>query len=471
MPEEISIGNVHTHHFIGNYIPDAIFAQQTGHTEKKLRSFAMQLIGTLFLPKRKRNFLRLLDSKDVNDVREIHLEDMQKGSKVDYAVDYAVVLLVDYAMAAPKPVGEKLVPYPTIMENTAKSCARNPFTFFLFHYFDPRWMVMTDNALGKRSYRIENGAYKGLEFKDTTFAIRLLLKAFYEYGIVGIKLYPAHGYHPIPEENLLEKNLIQYIETPLNADEREIVKYNMEYLYEFAHTHSLPLLSHCGPGGSYNVLVSERLLGRHVWRYTNPMNFSQVVARRPGCQFRVCLAHMGGKPHKIEEAELAKVWRQDILQMIKDFPGHFYTDLSYDLSNFLSQEINDKKKRKEGLSRCLCQLKKEYLSNPDYRQYFLFGTDWPMGYALFEESEYVRVCWEALKDEGNPNGGVSEMQAHYFSRNIADFIFGKEHIIPENYIKFIEGELKAQGIGEIPLQNWIAKQETPDHQTIYKLLY
>ena len=121
-------------------------------------------------------------------------------------------------MSAPVAKKEKLACYTTILNDTAESCAHNPFQFYLFHYFDPRYGVSKDMILGKTEYKIEVNNEK-LTIPETTAAIRLLLKAYYEYGIVGIKLYPPNGYHPLPEENVNKDNLVQINNNPLQKDE------------------------------------------------------------------------------------------------------------------------------------------------------------------------------------------------------------------------------------------------------------
>lgn len=448
MTKRKGFANVHTHHFIGNYVPDTMFVQQSGFKEKlirKLNKFHLpKLILRIFYPQLY-HLIRLLDSDDINEVRKLSLKDMEASS-----IDYSVVLLADYSLAAPKMnEKEKLAHYRVILKETAESIVKNPFKFFLYHYFDPRFMVMADNIIGVKDYTIND-----ITYKNTTFSIRLLLNAYYHHGAVGIKLYPPLGYHPIPEANLDKENLIQILDKELNEKEREYVKHNLEFLYEFAGEKGLPLLSHCGPGGSYNVVISDELKGRHVWSYTNPMNFEEIMNKYGNSNLRFCFAHMGGKPHKLEESDMARIWRKNILSLIKKYPGHFYADVSYELSNFLA--IKEKKWDHDSLDACIREMK-EYLEDKDSGDYILFGSDWPLNYPMFNEWDYVKVHREGLGDE------LFQKMA---SDNISRFLFGEDRIIPDNHMEFL---LTHHG-DTLTEPDWVIKETTPEGKDIYKLV-
>lgn len=453
MKEIKGIGDIHTHHFISRYVPDSLFKNQTKHEEKKLRLFAS--IRFLF-PRSKRLFLKSLTFTDVNQIREMHLQEMNAAG-----IGYSIPLMVDYTMSSPLSEKEKLSRYPVTMEETALSCAKNPFRFFLFHYFDPRYGVDKDRIIGKRDIKLRLGT-DIKKFKNTTAAIRLLLRAYYEFGVIGIKLYPAHGYHPISEENVNEDNLIQVKQFELDSVERERVRDNLDFLYLFCHQNSLPILTHCGPEGSFNLVVPDELKGRHVWNFTNPLNFDKVVKRikkknNGKCNLRICLAHYGGKTHHLELGEISRKWRNDILHLIKTYKGVFYTDNSYDIKTFLSEEIEDKRRRLEMLKENVEELRKN-LQNPDYGDYILFGTDWPMGLAFYTLSEYLKVYRDAFQ-------GEMELYQKYASENSAAFLFGDKRTIPENHIAF----LRTLYGPSIPLQSWIHIQKRPSGKLIYSL--
>ncbi len=191
LKKAIGIGNIHTHHFIGDYLPDSLVENQSGFKEKTIRSFPVAIMG-FFKNWRIWPFRRLVRARDVNKIRKYHLKQMKKSG-----VDYSIPLMVDYSMSSPISRKEKLTKYRDILRQTTKSCAKNPFQFFPLHYFDPRYGIMQDLIIGKTEYEIP-GDPNGKKVPQTTSAIRLLLDAYFKYGVVGIKLYPAHGYHPIP---------------------------------------------------------------------------------------------------------------------------------------------------------------------------------------------------------------------------------------------------------------------------------
>ena len=163
-----AIGNIHTHHFLADYIPDSLFENQTDFAEKKLKSLLFR-IAKYFLGSSKRKFLSLITAKKLKQIRKLHLKEMKASG-----VDYSIALMLDYSMSAPVAKKEKLACYTTILNDTAESCAHNPFQFYLFHYFDPRYGVSKDMILGKTEYEIEVNNEK-LIVPETTAAIRLLL--------------------------------------------------------------------------------------------------------------------------------------------------------------------------------------------------------------------------------------------------------------------------------------------------------
>lgn len=446
MPVKIPFANIHTHHFIGDYIPDAMFLQQTKLNESTARllekSMLLRLLFAIIYP-RLNDFLKMLTSSDVGVVRDYHLKEMDACG-----IDYSVVLLMDYSLSAPiVSKMETLADYRVILRDTAESCACSPFRFFLFHYFDPRYMVMADTALGKQDFVIGGRLYH-----DTTFAVRLMLQAFFQYGCVGVKMYPPLGFHPVPEENLDPENLIQVQEHSLNRAEREMVKLNLEFLYAFAQEHGLPLMTHCGPGGSYNVVVSDTLKGRHVWRFTNPLNFERVVKNYPDCRFRICFAHMGGKTHKIEEYDMARIWREKILYLIKTYPGVFYTDQSFDLSNFL--KMKKKNWNVPMLEACVADTQR-LLDDTALGRFILFGSDWPLGYHQYMESDYTEVYRSGLSDSGAKK---------YFGGNQGNFLFGADRVIPAAHIAF----LKERHHDAVSVPDWV-QVVTEKGDTVFRL--
>jgi predicted TIM-barrel fold metal-dependent hydrolase len=406
MAKEKSKGicNIHAHHLIGDYIPDEIFKQQVEKYCKLLRSewFVKYILGfplfhlpiALFVGIQPIKALSVLRAKNISKARNVHLKEMKNAG-----IDYSIVLLLDYAFAAkPKP-GEQLKPYDRQLEEIAGACHQKPFRFFLFHCFEPR----RENA------------------------IELLKHAFNTFGIVGIKMYPALGFHPVPEKNIefhcANKSLLNPNQSP--GQRIEMLRNNLRAMYEFASENNLPILTHCGPGGSFLTLIDEKDKGK-LQEYTAPGNFLEIAKKY---NLRVCLAHMGGKIHLEEKA---KEWRKTILKNIKiahnwtDSNGRIYTDLSYDLSRVV--------KDKEKLAIYINDTK-EYLDDEIVGKYVLFGSDWPMGLFSFSEKDYIRLYRE----------GLTGMQREkFFQENCARFLFGETKQVPECYIESIVTRLQGK---------------------------
>ena len=421
MPENKrkGVGNVHTHHLIGNYIPDKIFKQQVESYSKFLcnESFVKYVLGfplfqpfiSLFLGKQPIRALRLLQTRKISTARKIHLKEMKEAK-----IDYSVVLLLDYTFAAALEPGEKLKPSNLQLQETALELAKYPFQFFLFHAFDPR--------------------------KD--YAVSLLQHAFENCGVIGIKLYPALGYDPRPGKNTHFHCANKELLDPNQSDEDRIkmLNDNLEAMYKFAGDNNLPILTHCSPGGSYLTLIDKENKPI-LWDYTDPANYLEIAE---SYNLRICLAHMGGKIHlEDEEANIARQWRKNILEYIKtahhgtDSKGKIYTDLSFDISRVLK----DQEKLKIYLNET-----REYLDDEITGKYVLFGSDWPMGLFNFSEKDYIQPYQDGLS---------SGQQELFFKDNIARFLFGESKQIPDRYVQLIKG--KNQG-RILSLPPWVREE-------------
>ena len=98
---------------------------------------------------------------------------------------------------------------------------------------------------------------------------------------------------------------------------------------------------------------------------------------------------------------------------------------------------------------------KHILKDADYNQFILFGTDWPMGLALYKESNYTKVYKDALRDE-------ADLYNRFFSENLATFLFGEDKNIPVNHIEFLNKKYGQR----IPLQPWIVKDDSTDGEDV-----
>jgi predicted TIM-barrel fold metal-dependent hydrolase len=413
------VGNIHSHHLIGDYIPDKIYKQQVEVYCKFLssESFVRKVLGipifrpliALFLGPQPIKTLKLLQAKKISKARKIHLKEMNKAK-----IDYSVVLLLDYAFAAALKKGEVLKPFNLQFQETAEELAKAPFRFFLFHAFDPR--------------------------KD--YAMDLLQHSLDNCGAIGIKLYPALGYDPRPGKNTefhcTNEDLLDPDQSP--EDRIRMLNDNLEAMYKFAEENNMPILTHCSPGGSSLVPIDEEDKPK-LWNYTNPENFCELAG---AYNLRICLAHMGGKIHlENDMANKARKWRETIIENIKtahnhtDSTGKIYTDLSFDISRVLQD--------KEKLAIYIDDTRK-YLDDEILGKYVMFGSDWPMGLLSFSEKNYIQPYWDEL------NPGQQEL---FLKDNIARFLFGESKQIPDRYIQFI----KEKNRGRVPrLPAWVREQ-------------
>ncbi len=417
------VGNIHTHHLIGTYIPDKIFKQQVESRSKLLSNewLVKYILGfplfqpliALFMGGQAVKTIQVLKSGKISTTRKVHLDEMNKAQ-----IDYSIVLLLDYSFAAKQQAGEKLKPYDQQLAETAESCAKTPFRFFLFHAFDPR----RENAMD------------------------LLKVAYDKYAVVGIKMYPALGFHPIPEKNTefhcADESKLNPDQTP--AERLQMLKNHLEAMYEFAGQYQLPIITHCGPGGSH-IILDHGIDPAKIWEYTDPNNFTGIARTY---QLRVGLAHMGGKIHMDEKS---KAWRENILENIRtahqwqDSQGRIYTDLSYDICSVLK----DKEQLDLYIGDAAANIKGDtlkYLEDEIISRYVMFGNDWPMGLYSFSDKEYIQPYRKRLAEQH---------QEKFFHDNLARFLFGEFKQIPDRYIRFIEARNK----GKMPsLPDWVRKE-------------
>lgn len=438
------IGDCHTHHMKHDYIPDIISLQQTSYKESWLKS-----IGRLWASKQEKKFIRLLRSKRISTITDSQITEMNNCLGDGAQLDYSLVLLLDYHCSAIIGRYERFTRYETQLEQVAESCARYPFRFFLFHFFDPRRMDNDDIKYGTGGGR-------------KTYAMRLLEKAYYQYGIVGIKMYPALGYHPRSEMNTSVKCIdheVQYNEfyddyefdeveedfeledfvRELKEYEVDVVRENLKYLYQFSKEHHLPITSHCGSGGSYLCTVREHDM-ESIWKLSQPKNYMKIAE---DYGLRINLAHMGGKTDLPREMEQAAAWKNQIIDMMKTADswthsrGRIYADQSFDINHVLKDPVKLQPHIDDTA---------RLLDDPVVGKYLLFGSDWPLYYCTCDKKDYIEKYWHALN---------LQQRSRYFSDNIATFLFGDSRQVPENYIDFI----KSQHHGQIPApEPWIREE-------------
>lgn len=395
MSKRVGIGNIHCHHFNGDCVPDNLSKQQTGWSEKFLRGKLADILGPIFDGKNIKEFLNIMRTREIGEVTRFHERQMN-----DAKIDYSVILTLDFSCVDPEYHGYN-ISFKKQLKDTAEACASFPFRFFLFFGFEARRPGVID----------------------------LLKKAYEDYGIVGIKMYPAFGYDPRPEKNDFVKSQNVTVTDIGNV---------LHELYSFSKNKNLPILTHCSPGGSYQCTVDKKEKYRDIWRYTEPSNFLKIGF---DYQLRICFAHMGGNVFKKGMRELSVQWFNQICNLIsfshaKGDGCRFYTDRSNALA-YVTEKLLLQKHLKET---------KDLLSEGNYSPYILFGSDWPMALNLYNESKYINTYKTAFGQD---------MFLKYTSTNLADFLFGKEKLIPQNYIDY----LVRNNNGKLPeIPDWIEQK-------------
>ena len=129
-------------------------------------------------------------------------------------------------------------------------------------------------------------------------------------------MYPPLGYHPDPDSI--------YNEPPVNE---ELFK-----IYEYCESHSVPITTHCSPGGAY----SSDLIRAQAVRieFTKPWSWAGVLKKFPNLYLN--LAHFGQDMIKIKDPSS---WAAGIRDLIRIYPN-VYTDLAY---NDQSSEAQDQR--------------------------------------------------------------------------------------------------------------------------------
>jgi predicted TIM-barrel fold metal-dependent hydrolase len=473
------IGNGHIHLFNCECIPDMIslldlqkqksfFKIFVDITEDKLRG----KLGDWAFNSQQKKFRDIMTCSTVMDVGEKYWEliDRENGNEHMEKIDYSIVILNDYCPAAIKIQGEKELwrSYKKLLKKTAAACALHPFRYFFVYGFDPRVKKAGE-----------------------------LLEEAYNNGIVGIKLYPALGFHPVPQKNmemeikaikrtrslnyeynLLDEEYKEYetdnplgvidhsemlsdireckytrdFERTLEKEECEMVKHNLKHMYDFAASKNLPLIVHSGPGGSrlctVNTFNNKPDQMADIREFSKPANYMEIAKEY---ELRICFAHFGGKTELPEDMPYAPDWRQEMIEMIREADGwdskaRFYADHAYELctsaQNVKNQDLEAYIKRRVRETELL-------LEDDSINKYLFFGTDWPFSSATMGELKYKNYYDENLSDL---------QKEKYFKDNIAEFLFGPERKIPDNYIEFLKKVHKAKAM-EVSTVPWVKEME------------
>jgi predicted TIM-barrel fold metal-dependent hydrolase len=234
----------------------------------------------------------------------------------------------------------------------------------------------------------------------------LLIRCLEELGFLGLKMYPALGYHPDPGS---------IYNDPQTNDE-------LNKIYDYCESRRVPITVHCSPGGAYsNDILRQKAVRAEL---TRPESWVGVLRRYPRLQLN--LAHFGQDLVSINDP---KSWAYEIRELVRAYPG-VYTDLAYNKGALLANT-----------SRAYLAALTDILDNDRIlKDRVMFGTDWSMTRHTWTEQEYVQPFLR-LGDERLRLIGLE---------NPLDFLFpGRQY--PERMAHF----LKENGRSISDLPKWL----------------
>lgn len=289
-------------------------------------------------------------------------------------IDVCTPLLMDVETCFQRPDLRGNVPYPDQIDLISAEAARYPWRIFPFVMFDPR----------------RPGGFE---------MVRLALEA---KGYLGVKLYPALGYHPL---------------VPRGAKDKAAQE--LRRLYEYCGQRQIPLTVHCSTGGAYATPTERR--ERDIWPHTEASNWMPLLQ-----EFGLCVnfAHFGGDDWNENEASRVQScsWKRTIQNLMRfcrsTGRGRVYADLSF---HDMALRDSTRKAYFEELNRILAQ--------PECAEAVLFGTDASMITHTWTEAEFIAPFRRHIKGE--------DARRRVFYSNPRTFLFGPAGRIPDTYVRFL----------------------------------
>lgn len=334
--------------------------------------------------------------------------------KMDEAgIDLCVPLMIDFEMAIPESVDrEGIIPYykknkECQINLISRQVASYPWRIFPFIMFDPRRKKSVD----------------------------ICIDALENKGFIGIKMYPALGYHPCPNIN---RNPGAYWSRYIKKGSK--IAERLERLYEYCSNGRVPITTHFDVDGAYtsqrlenspwyvNNLIKlmelNKIREKEVWPLSELFNWLYPIEEY---KLKINFAHLGGNylNGSKKTRNKAERWRRQILNYISlsfqspEQYGQIYSDLSYHYMALL-------KKTRQPYFEDL----RKILNSDNLESRILFGTDAALLSHTWKEKEYMEI----YQDKKNLS---KEQQEKIFSDNPIHFLFN-DGKIPESYIKFLE---------------------------------
>jgi predicted TIM-barrel fold metal-dependent hydrolase len=233
------------------------------------------------------------------------------------------------------------------------------------------------------------------------------IRSLEHLGFLGLKMYPPLGYHPDPESF--------YNEPQVNEE--------LNKIYEYCERNSVPITTHCSPGGAYS---SDLMRAKEVRiEFTKPWSWAGVMKKYP--KLYLNLAHFGQDMIRMKEPGS---WASGIRDLIHNYPN-VYTDLAYNQHALVA---NTNRQYFEILNHLLDK-------DPLLKDKVLFATDWSMTRHTWMEKEYLAPFLKNLDE--------SKMNCIAFE-NPLNFLFPQRKF-PERIARF----LRASGKSVSDLPKWL----------------
>ncbi|MDP6546939.1 MAG: amidohydrolase family protein [Phycisphaerae bacterium] len=375
--------NVHCHLLNFDFVPDAFFKTRAPVREWMMRSdwfkWAAGLVSAIPWVKQKRlgEIVELMN-QHIDQVADTLIEEMD-----DSGISTSIPLMMDLEIASSKQKPE--CPYRYQVQLISDIAAKHPGRLMPFIMFDPRRPDAAD----------------------------LVIRAVESMGFLGIKMYPALGYHPDPDS--------VYNESRTNTALRKV--------YEHCIERKIPITTHCSRGGAY---------GSDMTRYKDVATWLSSPAGWKGVleafgELFISFAHFGGARDLAKLNGIEGDWSDAIIDLMGrgEFPN-VYADIAYHDKALLDDTSEQYFRRLEGLL--------GDVENINVADRILFGTDWPMTRHTWTESEYT----EPFRDRLGKAFDTIAIQ------NPRSFLFPDKKL-PDR----IQAFFKARGIGRERLPQWM----------------
>jgi predicted TIM-barrel fold metal-dependent hydrolase len=388
--------NTHCHLLNFKFIPDKMTKLLSNIPEDladdKWFSVAAGILVTI-LPgsnyERIKKFLKIYRS-DIDDVVRYYIQELDEAQ-----IDICVPLMMDLEKAVPIQKKGNIL-YKDQIKIIAKQTAKYPWRIFPFVMFDPR---------RKNAFTLCKDAIEKLSF-------------------IGIKMYPALGYHP---SHRSEKN-------------SKTAKNNLLKLYTYCGEKQIPITTHASVGGAYS-LKADKNREKNVWPLTEISNWIDPIRE---FNLKINFAHLGGNylnntdKKRIQSA----TWKREILNFISRSQtennfGKIYADLSY---HDMALDSRMQKDYFKGL--------RQLMETDGISQGILFGTDASMISHTWSEKEFIQPFTMV-------NNLPSLHQNKIFTDNPINFLFENAQI-PKSYCDFVKNAATPASLSNLP--PWIKQK-------------